>query len=268
MGLEQQHRSDARSVVLNLLAQSIWVIITAVAAVVTTYLLSTADLGVLWHRKLQIPAWLALLLSVTGIALGLYMFYATRRASAVRGREHATDVNVRLLASRRRVKLDERLVQSTRFGYWPKGEKLQTRADFRQELDQAIIKEGADVRRIWNINSADDVARLREVLEKYHGHDNHSIRAYFGLPYFSMPELLIVERRGASMSFPSLRQPRGLGWVIRFKRPDLVQVVRDYFEVLWDRADKILDAGQVVPAGEARLREFEALNSTNDHRVT
>jgi hypothetical protein len=264
MSIDERRRDDARNVAVNLIAQSIWVGVTGVAAVATTYLLSTADLEALWRQQLQVPAWAALAGSVAGISIGLYMFRATRRASVVRGREMATDANVRLLASRRRLSADDRLVQSTRFGQWPLNEKLKNRTDFRQELDKAILEEGAEVRRIWNINSSDDLERLQQVLQKYEGCANHSIRAYFGMRYCSVPELLIVERLGASISFPSPRQPRGIDRVILFRRPDLVHVVRDYFDVLWNQADKVLDAGEIVMTSEELQHRFRVSTGRND----
>jgi hypothetical protein len=134
---------------------------------------------------------------------------------------------------------------------------LSNRSDFRQELDKAILNEGTDVRRIWNVNSLDDTRRLREIIDKYKGNDNHSIKAYFGLPDHDVPELLIVERQGASISFVSTRTPHRLDWAIFFKRADLAHVIRDYFDVLWDRAELILDAGEVITRGQTLLTQFE-----------
>ena len=204
MRLGDEYRHDIKNVMLNVAAQLIWVVVVALAAAVATYVFSTTDLTALWQRQLAVPAWAVLLSSLIGLVLGVLMFYVTRRASVVRGRVLATDANVKLLASRRTVNLNERLVRSTRFGRWPAGERLQNRSDFREELDKAILEEGIDVRRIWNLSSVDDVVRLREILAKYKGQDNHSIRAYFGLPDFVMPELLIVERRGRRYRFRRL----------------------------------------------------------------
>lgn len=160
-----------------------------------------------------------------------------------------------LLRSRKQVNASRQVVRSTRFGSWPPAEVLEQRSAFRAELDDAIQKEGSDVRRIWNVSSADDVNRLREMIDRYQGRNNHSIRAYFELPHHALPELLVVDGRGASMSFPSVRAPRGLDWMMRFKRDDLVHVVRDYFDVLWDRADRVLDSGEEVSGWERALQQ-------------
>jgi len=45
--------------------------------------------------------------------------------------------------------------------------------------------------------------------------------------------------------------------MIRFRRKDLVLIVRDYFDVLWDRAEVVLDAGVILPSSQQRLSEVE-----------
>lgn len=95
------------------------------------------------------------------------------------------------------------------------------------------------------------------VLDKYQGHSNHSIRAYFDMPDHILPELLVVDGRGASVSFPSTRTPHDLDWMVRFNRTDLILVVKDYFDVLWDRAERVLDAGNITPEGRRILQEME-----------
>jgi hypothetical protein len=54
------------------------------------------------------------------------------------------------------------------------------------------------------------------------------------------------------------RTPNGLDWAVHVKRPGLVQVIRDYFDVLWDVAVKILDSGEITAEGAAALDDFEA----------
>jgi hypothetical protein len=183
MGATDQFKSDARQVILNVLAQVLWLGLVAGAAAVVAILalllrLRGTDLADLWQVTLQVPAWLVLLAAVISFGVGVVIFIMTRRASVVRGRIQATDANVKLLASRRSLAVPDRVVRSTRFGRWPPAEDLTSRSRFREELDEAILKEGTDVRRIWNIHSEDDVTRLLEILKKYEGRDNHSIRAF------------------------------------------------------------------------------------------
>ncbi|MEU4422033.1 hypothetical protein AB0F81_15520 [Actinoplanes sp. NPDC024001] len=253
-----------RDVAINLLAQAIWVVLVAAGTVIFVFVFDTTDVGEALQESTEIPTWSILVAAVTAILVGLLLFIVTRKASAVKGRSSATSGNLALMRERLKVSKQDRVIRSTRFGSWPAGERLEQRSSFRAELNEAILNEGADVRRIWNVSSASDVSRLREMMKNYQGHQNHSIRLYFDLPYHALPELLLVEGRGASMSFPSTRNPLGLDWMIRFNRKDLVTVVRDYFDVLWDRAERILDAGQPVDGYERRLEAMEAaLTSRN-----
>ena len=248
---------SVREIILNLISQLIWVILAALSAAALLFLFGTTDLREIIGAQVEIPAWLVLLVAVAVITGAVLSFALQRRASVVRGRTLATSGNLQLLQARRKVRLTARVVRSTRFGSWPPAEILEQRSAFRNELDLAILKEGADVRRIWNVSTPGDVERLREVLAKYEGRQNHSIRAYFGLPYHALPELLVVDGRGASMSFPSMRTPRGLDWMVRFRRTDLMNVVRDYFDVLWDRAERILDSGERTSDCDRLLRAAE-----------
>lgn len=250
-------RIGLRDVLVNLVSQGIWVLMVAGSGAALVFLFGTTDVRNLLSAQVTVPAVGILVSAVIALGAGVFIFVITRKASVVRGRASATASNLELLRARNRARANETVIRSTRFGSWPPAEVLQQRSAFRNELDSAILREGADVRRIWNIGSIDDLNRLREMLERYQGHANHSIRAYFNLPYHALPELLVVDRHGASMSFPSMRTPRGLDWSVRFRRSDLMQVVRDYFDVLWDRAEKVLDSGDPAIAGRQRLDEFE-----------
>jgi hypothetical protein len=252
-------RVNVRDVTVNLVAQVIWVATIAGSGAALVYIFGTASIGKILRTSITTPTWVVVLAALVALAAGVMLFLVTRNSSAVRGRRDATQSNVHLMRERSRVPLNARVVRSTRFGRWAANEKLEQRSAFRQELDEAILNEGTDVRRIWNIKSPEDIARLREILMKYQGRSNHSIRAYFQLPDHVLPELLIVDGRGASMSFPSTRSPHELDWVIRFKRNDLVHVIRDYFDVLWDRAERMLDAGETTPTTDQRLKSLENL---------
>lgn len=250
-------RRGIGEILVNLMSQLIWVILVAGSTATLVFLFGTTDATEIVRAEVEVPAILILLAALGVLTGGILILSVTRKASVVRGRAHATSGNLNLLRARRKVRAAERVIRSTRFSSWPPAEVLEQRSDFRHELDQAILKEGADVRRIWNLSSLDDVDRLREILSKYQGRANHSIRAYFGLPYHALPELLLVDGPGASMSFPSMRTPRGLDWMIRFRRRDLTNVVRDYFDVLWDRAERILDSGEKTGDCDRLLREAE-----------
>jgi hypothetical protein len=255
--LRAKQGTNARQVVITLIAQAIWVALAAISTAMLLFFFGTTDFHKIVASKVTVPAWTILVLAIVVMAVALVFRSITRKASAVRGRVDATTGNLSLLEERSKVEVNSRIIRSTRFGRWPQGEVLKTRTSFRQQLDRMILEEGTDVRRIWNISSLDDITRVREILSKYEGHQNHSIRAYFKLPDHVLPELLVVEHCGASISFPSTRSPLQLDWMIRFRREDLVSVVRDYFDVLWDRATRLLDAGEITRECDLQLREVE-----------
>lgn len=257
MGRNGRFRDDLRNIILNLIANLIWLLLTLAAATGVVFLARSTE-GSGLSAKLTMPAWLMVLFLLISVSTAVFVFITNKRASVIRGRAPAAKANVDLLASRSKLASSSRVIRSTRFGRWPPQENLSHRADFRQELDKAILNEGCDVRRIWNISSAADVARLRELLTRYQGNNNHSIRAYFGLPDHVMPELLVVDECGASISFVSTRTAHTLDWAVQVRRPDLVHVIKDYFEVLWDRAERILDSGEPTAKGMTQLNDFEA----------
>jgi hypothetical protein len=255
MGGAGQRGVDLRNLVVNLLANAIWLLLTVISAAAALYAARSLK-GHGLSATITAPAWLVMIVSLIGVAAAIFVFTTTRKASVVRGRDDATSANVDLLTSRNKLDPSSQVIRSTRFGRWPQGATYDNRERFRKELEKAILTDGADVRRIWNISSSDDVQRLRELLEKYRGRDNHSIRAYFGVEDHLLPELLIVDKCGASVSVSSTKT-RQLDWVISLKRADLIYVVQDYFDGLWDRAEKILDSGEVTANGLAALTSFE-----------
>ena len=254
-------RNNLRDIAINLAAQALWVVSVLTSTALLVLLFGTTNAHKILDSQISVPAWAILAAAVLVMLLGVAFFFLSRKASAVRGRQRATRANLALLRERHEVERRSPVVRSTRFGRWPQSEVLPNRVSFRHELDSMILKEGIEVRRIWNVSSRDDAVRLTEMLQRYEGRANHSIRAYFKIPDHALPELLIVDHRGASMSFPSSRSPKELDWMIRFNRADLIGVVQDYFEVLWDRADRVLDAGEIVDGVIQRLnqigREFD-----------
>ena len=250
-------RRNARELIVALAAQAIWVVMVAGSTAALLLLFGTTNLHRIIDDKVSIPAWSVLISAVLAMIFGFVFRSFTKKASAVHGRVDATKANLNLLNDRQKVSTNERVVRSTRFGRWPQEEVLTNRASFRQEIDRMVLDEGCDLRRIWNVSSLDDAARLREMLEKYKGHANHSIRAFFQLPDFVLPELLIVDKIGATMSFPSTRSPFDLDWSVLFRRNDIVIVVRDYFDVMWDRAERMLDAGEITDQARKLLDQVE-----------
>ena len=206
MSSDGQFKQDLRSVALNLTANLIWSLLVIFSGIALIFVIRATE-GDGLAAKIEVPAWLILVIALGAIGTAFFIYVTSKRASVVRGRKQATRANVTLLASRRGLDTSSRVIRSTRFGRWPPNEDLSNRTNFRQELELAIVDEGADVKSIWNVSSTDDVNRLRALLERYEGRTNHSIRAYFGVADHLMPELLIVDKRGASISFTSTRTP-------------------------------------------------------------
>lgn len=250
-------RGNAGGVAANLIAQVIWVGLVTLPSVGLAFLFGTTDLGEILGSSVAVPSWMILTVAAFALSAGVFLRFYRRKSSVVRGQLDAMEGNLALMREREKVDPNARVIRSTRFGRWPSTNIVKPRTVFRQELDKAVLEERVEVQRIWNIKTLEDVHRLREVLEKYRGQPGHSIRAYFDLPDFALPELLIVDGRGASMSFPSNRNPHDLDSMIRFNRSDLIHVVRGYFDVLWDRAVRMLDAGDVTPQCNSLLVEAE-----------
>ena len=111
------------------------------------------------------------------------------------------------------------------------------------------------MKRIWNVKDREDAARLEEVTARYEGQPNVSIRTFLDLPPFLLPEVLVVNDEGASLSFPQLRDPFGLEACLFFADPLAVGTVREYFDVLWNNARSVVDSGKVVEATARLIRK-------------
>lgn len=260
-------RSSISQISIALIAQIAWIVIVALGGALLAFVFGTTNIEKILDRRIDMPAWTLMVAAILALIYGLVLRAITRKSSAVHGRADATAANLTLLQQRQKVTANERIVRSTRLGRWVYGEVLPSRSSFRDELNAMVREEGCDLRRIWNITSLDDVRRIRQVLEQYQGNRNSSIRSYFNLPDHVLPELLVVEGCGSTISFPSTRSPHELDWSVQFTRKDLVAVIRDYFDVLWDRAARLLDAGEVTEEGwrvldevETRLREQTTTN--------
>lgn len=205
--------------------------------------------------QLAIPVWLFV---STHALLGVAVASLIRREdlSPVRGRHLATKQHVDLLRERSTLPPAKSLICSTRMTCWPLAESSVIRASFREELDRAAIHEGREIRRIWNVNDADDARRLEEVVHGYQGCRNVSIRAYFDIPSSLPPEVIVVNDLVASLSFPQLRNPTGVEAGEVTRHPEAVLILRQYFDVLWHDATPILTNGDTQEAAIRRARKF------------
>jgi hypothetical protein len=198
-----------------------------------------------WYHNISLPPW-AFVVSHVVVAVIVYTASLAQRSHSHLGRQTVMQANVELLKQRKRVSPESGVICSTRFTHWPTNEASVPRTAFRQELDDAITKEGREVRRLWNINSPYDAERLGTIIDRYKGFSGVSIRVLFDIPDYVIPELLIVNDKLGSISLPQTRNPQGIESTVAFTDARSITILRQYFDILWDRADKALDSGEVV----------------------
>lgn len=220
-----------------------------------------------FSSKLTISLW-AYILSHVLLALIMLLVVSIviawqhkRIVSSRQGREKAMTDNLDLLLSRHEENPETSRILSTRFMSWAITETSAIRKSFRQELDNAIQNENREVRRVWIIRNSDDANRLLAYMNLYRGHTNHSIRVFFDEPLY-LPEVLVINSRRASLSFPQPRNPMELDACIVMTDHQAVLVIERYFETLWEEAKKIFENGEPID-GEA----LEMLNRKAQHPV-
>ena len=218
---------------------------------------SSTDRGLLDFLRggLEMPAWLFL---CSHVLLGVIIFLFARRhhIRTTRGRAHTMSENLVLLRERHKLKPENKLICSTRLTAWPLSEKSSTRLEFRKELDQAVLVENYEVRRIWNVKDRDDASRLIEVVGHYLSHENVSIRVYFNIDTFLIPDMLIIGNRAASAAFPQRRRPFGIEACQFFRDRQGVITIQQYFDILWNNAAEMLAAGSII---QATMKKVEKL---------
>ena len=128
--------------------------------------------------------------------------------------------------------------------------------EFRKELDQAVLVENYEVRRLWNVKDRGDAHRLIEIVGHYSSHGNVSIRAYFNIDTFLLLDMLVVGNRAVSVSFPQRRRPFAIEACQVFRNRQDVTIIQQYFDVLWNNAAEVLAAGNVVQATMRRVDEI------------
>ena len=197
----------------------------------------------------------AFVFSHTAMALAILIAWGIRRPSTAFGRARTMQENVRMLQRRSNVKPEKSVIRSTRFTRWPLTEESPIRMTYRNELDKAVLVEEREVRRIWTINSSHDAKRLKEILGRYEGHSNVSIRAFFDVEDYLLPEVQVINSWTASISFPQSRNPSAIDAGTVVADPDSVHVIQNYCDVLWDNAKPILAGGDIV---QVTMRSVEA----------
>jgi hypothetical protein len=197
----------------------------------------------------------AFVVSHAVMAMAIIVAWRFRRHSTAFGRSITMQENVRLLKLRTSLKPEKSVIRSTRFTRWPLSEESPIRVAYRNELDQAVLVEKREVRRIWTINNKEDAERLKVIVERYKNNANISIRLFFDVEPYMIPELQVINSQTASISFPQSRNPQSIDAGTVVTDPDSVQVIQNYFDVLWDNAKAVLDGGRV---NDVTMRSVDA----------
>jgi hypothetical protein len=133
-------RTSMREIAINVIAQLVWVLGVAVSASLMVYLFGTTNVRRVLESDVALRGWVILMIALLSLAQGVLLLIATRRGSAVRGREEATRANVMLMRERTKVDQAARIVRSTRFGRWPPAEVLA-----RAVRGRTALRTGADL---------------------------------------------------------------------------------------------------------------------------
>lgn len=213
-------------------------------------------------KEFSIPIWCILLL-VFILSWVILFLLLTRKKNTRFGRWNTMSVNLNILKSRHDFKTENSKIYSTRLTHWPLQEANMDRSNFRAELDQAIMTEKREVKRIWNIGNKEDAQRLMEILSKYQNYNNISIRYFTNLPVYTLPELLVVNSDIASTSYPQKRNPFEIEACEVYRNDKSIRILENYFEIMWDNATKLLENGNITNID--KLKNLNTISYWNNH---
>src|SRR5258708_40315039 len=121
---------------------------------------------------------------------------------------------------------------STRISHWPLTEVSPERNEFRDLLTQHI-RNGTHVKRIWQIQDADDAERLKTYLEIYKQYDNYNVKCFFGDDTY-LPEIISANGKVAAVSLVTIANPRDLTVNFHFYGKQEIAYWEDLFNVMWE----------------------------------
>lgn len=194
-------------------------------------------------------------LAGTTLALGAratYLDWIRPRSIGTRQNFMATSLKaLRAETSRHREEEPSR-ISTTRFSSWEMAELSEERASLRVQNDKAA-EIGVRLCRLHNVVVENDRTKLLYELDRYAGHHNASVRAFFDLDWTMLPELVVTTRYAAIG--PAATPGRLVsGFACRRQRD--VKAVGEYFAALWELACPMMDHGRIVPEARDRLREW------------
>ena len=173
---------------------------------------------------------------LVGILL-VFLFTLRRSLRIYLGREKAMRASENIMKASPPKDVSKCYIYSTRVGLWPLLETSATRNEFRRLITERI-KEGVAVKRIWEINSLDDVTKLESYLNLYQPYSNISINYFFGSKIM-IPGLLSVYGKVASISLPLPNNPNSMVNTFHFRGKPEIFCIEKYFEILWESSTAI-----------------------------
>lgn len=238
------------SLAINLIAALVFSIVSTFGA---KYFIP--DLGA-WLDKQTSVSFPNLLLFVVGLALIcfaiIFTAFVSRYATRLKVTSGREDVMADNLASLKARYSSDEVFWSTRLTFWNVSEQSPARIAFRAFITQAV-QERANVRRIWHVKNGDGYNRLRLYLDTYKGYENYHIKTLITEEVY-MPELTGIGDKIAMISVPTLVNPAIMISTMQFRRRSDARVVREFFDVVWDRALPIKVGEHIYAENLERVR--------------
>jgi hypothetical protein len=162
------------------------------------------------------------------------------RVQGYSGREQIMSMN--LAALQRRYNGKE-LFWSTRLTFWNIAEDSPARVAFRRFITHTV-HDKCQVRRIWHIKTHPDYDKMKFYLDSYKNFENYHVKVIIGGDVY-MPEMAGIGERIALVSLPSSANPASIVNTIQFYRRKEIRKIKEYFDLVWDRALPIKIGGHV-----------------------
>ncbi|MEM7620492.1 MAG: hypothetical protein AAF228_08505 [Pseudomonadota bacterium] len=224
---------DIKNIIVNILAATIFAILATIAGYTISllpsrfwtyeYLLKLNNYDVLM---------LFLLLVLLVFLLTLLFFRMNKQVKCSQGRERIMGESCRLVE---KFATDSKTpFLSTRVTYWKSSEHSKNRVKFRSLITQKLY-EKIPIRRLWQIQTLEDLTRLEKYLDEYSEFDNYSVKVIYDKQVL-IPDILCIKDRVANISFPEINSPREISRSIAFYNKSYIRSIESYFNVLWELA--------------------------------
>ena len=183
--------------------------------------------------------------------VSLVVFGWLNELSYFEGREEIMAQNCRII--QKYVTDQKTPLLSTRVTHWQIAEKSPNRARFRGLLSEKIHA-GVPIKRLWQIQTVDDINRMESYLYEYLDYDNYSLKAIVDKRVL-IPELICIGGKIATMSFPEIGMPRKIGRLLILYKKHPIQAVESYFHVLWEMSSPVKIGAELYKENLKSLRD-------------